>query len=118
MTMASTVKLSRKPWGSSHSRHARPWQVEVDGRTVGTISNKETVELQVESGRHVLRVRSMRFLSSPEKPFEADEGHVVGFSCHPRSLSPFILTRWIVWLVATLVKHDLWIDLKPEPDNK
>ena len=117
MTMPTTVKLSRRGWGSSHSRHARPWKVEVDGKTVGTISNEETVELPVEPGRHALRVRSMRFLSSPEKPFDADEGQVVGFSCHPRSLSPIIITRWIVWLLATLVKHELWIELKPEVDK-
>ena len=59
----------------------------------------------------------MRFLSSPEKPFEADEGQVVGFSCDPRSLSAIIITRWIVWLPATLVKYDRWIDLKPEVDK-
>jgi hypothetical protein len=117
MTMPATVKLSRRGWGSSHSRRARPWKVEVDGKTVGTIPNEETVELQVEPGRHALRVRSMQFLTSPEEPFEADEGQVVGFSCHPRSLSPIIITRWIVWLLVTLVKHDLWIDLKPEVDK-
>ena len=98
-------QLSRRGWVSSHSRHARPWKVEVDGKTVGAISNEETVELPVEPGRHALRVRSMRFLSSPEKPFEADEGQVVGFSCHPRSLSPIIITRWIIWLLSTLVKQ-------------
>jgi hypothetical protein len=32
-------------------------------------------------------------------------------------LSPIIITRWIVWLLVTLVKHDLWIDLKPEVDK-
>ncbi len=115
--MSATVKLSRKGWGSSHSRRVRPWIVEVDGKAAGTISNEETVELPVEPGHRALRVRSMRFLYSPEKTFDSDEGHVAGFSCHPRSLSPFIFTRWIIWLLATLVKHDLWIDLKPEVDN-
>lgn len=55
MTMPTTVKLSRRGWGSSHSRHARPWKVEVDGKTVGTISNEETVELRLEPGRHAFR---------------------------------------------------------------
>jgi hypothetical protein len=98
--MSATLKLSRRGWGSSHSRHARPWRVEIDGMTAGTIPNEATVELRIEPGRHVLRVRSMRFLCSPAKPFEADEGQVVAFSCHPRSLSPIIITRWIVWLLA------------------
>jgi hypothetical protein len=28
-----------------------------------------------------------------------------------------IITRWTVWLLATLIKHDLWIDLKPEVEK-
>ena len=32
-------------------------------------------------------------------------------------LSAIIITRWIVWLPATLVKYDRWIDLKPEVDK-
>ena len=110
----ATVRLSRKGWGSSHSRHARMWKVEVDGIAVGSISNETTVEIPVEPGHHLLRVRSTRFLFSPEKPFDTAEGKVVGFSCHPRSLTPIILTRWLVWLMASLIKHDLWIDLKPD----
>jgi hypothetical protein len=88
------------------------WTAEVDGVAVGSISNEATVELPVEPGDHVLRVRSTRLLCSPERPFDAAEGRVVVFSCHPRSLTPIILTRWLVWLLASLVKSDLWIDLK------
>lgn len=117
MTMSTTVKLSRKGWGSSRSRHARIWSVEIDSRTVGTIANESTVEFPVELGRHTLRARSMRYLSSPMKQFEAVDEHVVVFSCHPRSLSPIIITRWTVWLLATLVNHDLWIDLKGGVDE-
>jgi hypothetical protein len=46
--------------------------------------------------------------------FEVTDGQVAGFSCHPRSLTPLIFTRWTVWLLATLVKNDLWISLKPD----
>lgn len=117
MTVPATVRLSRKGWGSSRSRHARAWKVEVDGVTVGLIPNEAMVEILVEPGRHALRVRSMRFLCSAEMPFASVEGQVFGFSCHPRSLSPIIFTRWLVWLLASLIKHDLWIDLKAEADN-
>jgi hypothetical protein len=41
-------------------------------------------------------------------------GHFVGFSCHPRSLTPVTFTRWPAWLLATMVKNDLWISLKPD----
>jgi hypothetical protein len=114
MTATATVRLSRKSWGSSHSGRARTWKVTIDGSIVGSISNQQTVELPVEPGRHTLRVRSMQHLLSPEQSFEVIEGQVAGFSCHPRSLTPLIFTRWTVWLLATLVKNDLWISLKPD----
>lgn len=113
MTATATVRLSRKSWISSHSDRARTWKVEIDGRIVGSIANQQTVELPVEPGRHTLRVRSMQHLLSPEQSFDVSAGHIVGFSCHPRSLTPLIFTRWTVWLLATLVKNDLWISLKP-----
>ena len=114
MTAPASVRISRKGWGSSHSSHTRIWNVVIDGDVVGSITNEHTVELPVEPGRHALRVTSMRYLVSPEESFDAGEGQVVGFSCHPQSLSPLIFPRWIVWLLATLVKHDLWISLTPD----
>jgi ABC-2 type transport system ATP-binding protein len=56
----------------------------------------------------------MPYLYSPEVIFEAAPGKVIRFICHPRSLSPLILTRWFVWLLISLVRHDLWIELKPD----
>ena len=35
----------------------------------------------------------------------------------PAVTDPLIITRWLVWLLTSLIKHDLWIDLKPEADN-
>jgi hypothetical protein len=69
-----------------------------------------------QSNRDVtpLRVRSFRYLLSPEESFGANEGQVVGFSCSPRSLTVLLFPRWIVWLLATLLKHDLGISLKPD----
>jgi hypothetical protein len=93
MPAMATVRLSRKSWGSSHSVRARTWKVVIDGSVVGSISNGQTVELPVEPGPHALRVRSMRYLLSPEEPFETIERQVVRFSCHPRSLSALIFTR-------------------------
>jgi len=97
---------------SSHSEHARAWTVVIDGIVVTTISNERTLEIPVEPGQHLLRVRSTRYLFSPERSFEVVAGQVVRFSCHPRSLSPIIFTRWLVWLLISLVKHELWIALK------
>jgi ABC-2 type transport system ATP-binding protein len=83
----------------------------IDGSVVGSIANEQTVEIPVAPGRHALRVQSMRYLHSPDASFEADGGQVAAFSCRARSLSPIIFTRWLVWLLASLIKHDLWIGL-------
>ncbi|MGA3353492.1 MAG: ABC transporter ATP-binding protein [Acidimicrobiales bacterium] len=114
MTAAATVRLSRKGWGSNQSNHGRNWQFVIDGRVVGSIANAQTIEIPVEPGPHALRVRSMRLLLSPEKPFEAIEGQVVGFSCRSRARSPLFVQRSIIWLFVSLVKHDVWISLKPD----
>jgi hypothetical protein len=118
MTESASVRISRKGWGSSRSTHNRIWNLVLDGDVAGSIGNEQTIELPVEPGRHALGVTSMRYLVSPEESFEADEGQVVGFSCHPRSLTPLIFTRWMVWLLATLVKHDLWISLRPDDADR
>jgi ABC-type multidrug transport system fused ATPase/permease subunit len=89
----------------------------IDGLVVGSISNERTVEIPVVPGQHLLRVKSTGYLFSPEESFEAVEGKVVRFSCHPRSLSPIIFTRWLVWLLISLVKHDLWIGLELDNAN-
>lgn len=108
----ATLILSRTGLVSSHSDRARKWKVVIDGNVVGSIANERTVEIPLEPGSHALRVESTRYLLSPAVSFEAAEGQVVGFSCHPRSLSPIIFTRWLIWLIASLVQHDLWIGLK------
>jgi ABC-2 type transport system ATP-binding protein len=54
----------------------------------------------------------MRYLLSPEQPFECLEGQVVGFSCHSRPASPFLVQRSVILLLVSLLKHDIWISLE------
>ena len=117
MAETSTLRLARTGRLSSHSNRARIWKVVIDGLVVGSISNERTVEIPVVPGQHLLRVKSTGYLFSPEESFESVEGKVVRFSCHPRSLSPIIFTRWLVWLLISLVKHDLWIGLELDNAN-
>jgi hypothetical protein len=44
-------------------------------------------------------------LTSPQRSFQAADGQVAGFSCSAQLLWPM--------MVASLVKHDLWIVLRP-----
>ena len=107
----ATVKVSREGRGSSRSR---AWRILIDGSVVASIFQQETVELAVEPGPHGLVVSSMRYLQSPEESFLAVDGQIVGFSCHARLGGPFLVRRWILGLLVSLVKHDLWIGLKPD----
>ena len=111
-TAAARLELSRGGSGSRLAGQDRAWQVVVDGRLASSISSGQRLELSVEPGHHHLRVRSMRYLLSPERPFEALSGQAVAFSCRARARSPFIVQRSLFLLLASLLKRDLWIALE------
>ena len=81
------------------------FDIEVDGKSVGSIKIHETVETPVEPGRHTLRIRAGRY-SSREHAFDAADGETVNFRCHGAMVWP----RY----VASIVKPDLAIMLKRE----
>jgi hypothetical protein len=82
-----------------------PFDISIDGKIIDSLAMRETAELPVEPGRHVLRLRSGR-RRSPERSFDATEGDVISFSCHGAMVWPTY--------VASLVKPDLGIALKKE----
>jgi hypothetical protein len=81
------------------------WNIAIDGIVVGSIANKETVEVAVEPGHHTLRLGSGSHRSA-ERSLDVAEDEVVGFRCHGPRIWPM--------LVAALVKNDLWISLRRE----
>jgi ABC-2 type transport system ATP-binding protein len=85
----------------------------IDGSVAASVSNNETVDVPVEAGHHAVQVTSMRFLRSPKESLDAAEGHVISLSCRRRPRHPFIVQRSIIFLVASLFKHDVWISLTP-----
>jgi ABC-2 type transport system ATP-binding protein len=113
MTTTATVRVTRTGQGQGGGR---PWEVLVDGVVVDSVNRGETRELPVEPGHHTLRVRSRGIFGSPERSFEAADGHVVGFSCRARPKHPFIVQRSIVWTIASLFTHRSWITLTPDED--
>ena len=78
------------------------FDIEVDGKSVGSIKIHETVETPVEPGRHTLRIRAGRY-SSREHSFEVAEGGVAGFRCHGAMVWPTY--------VLSFFKTDLAISL-------
>ena len=72
---------------------------------VGTIDNKETVEVSIDPGQHTLRIRHGRY-SSRDRAFDVADGEVAAFRCHG-------VRYWPVWL-ASFAKSDLAIVLSSE----
>jgi len=107
-----TLRLERR-WtflagtgGAALGGANKPMTIAIDGIAVGALAPKETVEVAVAPGHHMLRLSQGRHLS-PERPFDVAQDEVVAFYCHgPRYGWPQLL--------AGLVKPDLWISLRRE----
>jgi hypothetical protein len=93
----------RKSFGYELVRGA--FDVVVDGKRVGSIESRETIETPVESGLHTLQVRKGR-RASRVQTFDAAEDEIVAFRCHGGR-------TWPIWLVS-LVVPSLGISLRRE----
>ena len=77
----STVRLFRPhrllvdQWG--------PFTVLIDGKTVGTIANRQTTELSVEAGTHTLELTRFSWATSPRTTFEVTDGETAAFERYP-----------------------------------
>jgi hypothetical protein len=100
---AATLKLTREAT-LIELRRGR-FEIEVDGKTVGSFDLHETVETPLEPGHHTLRIRKGRY-SSRDHSFNLADGEVVNFRCHGANIWP----RY----VASIVRPDLAISLKQE----
>jgi hypothetical protein len=101
--VSATLSLTREGTGIELRRG--PFEIELDGGSVGSITRHKTVETSVEPGHHTLRIRSGRY-SSQDHSFDVDDGEVVNFRTHGAMVWP----RY----VASIVKPDLAISLKRE----
>ena len=101
----ATVRLVRAWSGIGIGAQSEQWNIAIDGIVVGSIANKETVEVDVAPGHHTLRLGSGRH-RSVERSFDVAQDEVAGFRCHGPRFWPQLL--------AALVKPDLWITLRRE----
>ena len=90
--MSATFKVTHKAIGAEVRRAA--YDVEVDGRPVGSVEMSNTLEIPVEPGRHTLQVRNGRRSSSRET-FDATEGEVVAFRCTGKRFLPSFLASFV-----------------------
>jgi len=95
--MAATLQLTHKAIGVEFRRG--PYDVEVDGRRVGSVKMNDTIEVPVEPGRHTLRIRSGRN-SSRTGTFLAVDGEIVAFRCTGKSFLPIFVASFVVSSLA------------------
>ena len=91
--MTATLKLTHKTIGVEVRRG--PYDVFVDGNSVGSLKLNETIDVAVEPGLHTLRLCSGRN-SSRTKKFDAAEGETVAFRCGGKSILPIFLLSFVV----------------------
>jgi hypothetical protein len=109
--MSATLQLTRP---SSLVDLVWPYAIDLDGETVGRVSNGAKTSLEVAPGAHTLQIRSRHIVlgrlgfSSPLLSFEASEGQTASFRCHPRNLRevPYRL------LTGLAGKRTTWIELE------
>ena len=102
--MSATLRLTRNVGLPPELRRGR-FEISVDGKPVGSLANHDTIQTQIEPGRHDLVVRRGRY-SSRTRTFDAADGEVVTFQCGGARIWPTY--------VASIVKPDLGISLRPE----
>lgn len=101
--MPATLKLTRRAIGVEVRRGT--FDVMVDGKHVASIEMNDTIEMQVEPGRHTLKIRNGRN-SSRTQTVEAAEGQVVAFRCNGKNVLPLFLASFVVPSLAISLKRE------------
>ena len=101
--MSATLKLTHKAIGAEVRRS--PYDIVLDGETVGSVEMNGTFETPVEPGLHTLQVRSGRN-SSRAKTFDAGDGATIAFRCTGKSFLPIFVASFVVPSLALQLKRE------------
>jgi hypothetical protein len=82
-----------------------PFQIALDGTTVGTIDRHESFETPIDPGRHQLQVRADRY-SSRAASFDVADGDAVNFRCNGARVWPIYLISIAVPSLALSLKRE------------
>jgi ABC-2 type transport system ATP-binding protein len=110
----TNLLLLREARKSGKNSHSRPWTVLLDGNVVATVTSGDTVAIDAQPGHHELRVAASALLRSPDLSIDVSERETLSFSCRPRAPHPARFSLWVIWLVASLARPGLWIDLRAD----
>lgn len=82
----------------------QPFEIALDGKSVGSIERNQSVELPLEPGRHSIRVREGRY-SSRDHSFDVAAGDTVNFRCYGGRIWPIYLASFVVPSLALSLKR-------------
>jgi hypothetical protein len=82
-----------------------PFEITLDGATVGSINRHGTFETSIETGHHTLQVRVGRYTSSAQS-FEVTDGDAVNFRCSGARIWPVYLISLAVPSLALTLKRE------------
>ena len=98
--MSATLKVTHKAIGAEVRRGS--YDVEVDGKRVGSVNMNDTFETPVEPGPHTLQVRNGRN-SSRAATFDTADGEIVTFRCTGKRFLPLFLASFVVPSLALVL---------------
>ncbi len=101
--MSATLKVTHEAIGAEVRRGA--YDIEVDGRRVGSVNMNDTFETPVESGPHTLQIRTGR-MSSRTETFDTADDEIVAFRCTGKRFLPLFLASFVVPSLALVLVRE------------
>ena len=101
--MSAMLTVSHRAIGAEVRRGT--YQVELDGKPVGSVEMNKTLQTPVEPGRHTLHVRNGRN-SSQTKTFDVADGDVVSFRCTGKRFLPLFLASFVLPSLALVLVRE------------
>jgi hypothetical protein len=101
--MSATLRVKHKAIGAEVRRDA--YDIELDGRRVGSVNMNETFDTPVAPGRHTVQVRTGRNSSRAES-FEATDYELVSFRCTGKRFLPLFLASFVVPSLALVLVRE------------
>jgi hypothetical protein len=99
----ATIKLTRRTIGVEVRRGT--FDVLVDGKQVASLEMNDTIEMQIEPGRHTLQLRNGRNWSRTVT-VDATEGQVIAFKCSGKNILPLFLASFVIPSLAISLRRE------------
>lgn len=101
--MSATLTMKRESLIMELRR--MPFEITLDGTTVGSIDRHGTFDTGVDAGQHTVQVRAGRY-TSPAQSFVVADGDTVNFQCSGARIWPIYLVSMAVPSLALTLKRD------------